>query len=466
MITGDYHHTAIAVARDVGIVASDSRVLVIDAANRPQSCSVQPSASANDSQKSQAFSDHPQAAETTPAVPQQPACTALQLLHASCAAIPSQGTGPCHTHRHEQTHGAGADRLPPKHVRWSQATPSLSPACTEDEQGHPGGGDAGDDLAPVDWQIHAGDEQASVGDQAYPQPAADVASQLPSVHSFAQQEALLPFPAKPIGSKVLGGVDSTTDDSSQPWPGSLPLASITAHHAVLQSQVAARRPSASTIPASTAPAGTTSQQPEAASLRFVTGDDDKEWDAMQALTAVAEGRLQCAVTGEAFQLLLQLPNESALGTVMRNVVVFARMKPHQKGQVMNLLNARGLHHMYAGEPRHIQVYIPSCQVPPPPPLAPADSTPNPSPVPPALLTPPFRSLFGAYSEPMHQRCTICWKAKAPTGIYAPLKSLQSLGNLVAEGAVVSQWLFMLMLQAAVAVVITLSRVFATLCCHN
>jgi len=37
------------------------------------------------------------------------------------------------------------------------------------------------------------------------------------------------------------------------------------------------------------------------------------------------------VTGEAFELLLQLPDHSVLEAVMQNVVLFARMMPHQKG---------------------------------------------------------------------------------------------------------------------------------------
>ena len=40
---------------------------------------------------------------------------------------------------------------------------------------------------------------------------------------------------------------------------------------------------------------------------------------------------------------------------MRNVVVFARMKSHQKGQVMDLLGERGLHQIFKGQPRHVPV---------------------------------------------------------------------------------------------------------------
>ena len=65
--------------------------------------------------------------------------------------------------------------------------------------------------------------------------------------------------------------------------------------------------------------------------------------------------MQCAVTGDALEHMLQLEDTSLLEAVMRNAVVFARMKPHQKGQVMDLLGAVGIHQLFDGQPRHIQV---------------------------------------------------------------------------------------------------------------
>ena len=96
-------------------------------------------------------------------------------------------------------------------------------------------------------------------------------------------------------------------------------------------------------------------QSTAKRLRFTTGDIGREQDPTEALTAMAQGQLRTAVTGEAFELLLQLPDESALYAVMQNVVVFARMKPHQKGQVMQLLGLRGLHQRCHGGRRHLSV---------------------------------------------------------------------------------------------------------------
>ena len=53
--------------------------------------------------------------------------------------------------------------------------------------------------------------------------------------------------------------------------------------------------------------------------------------------------------------MLQQANLAVVETLMRNTVVFARMKSHQKGQVMDLLSSRGLHQSYQGQQRHIPV---------------------------------------------------------------------------------------------------------------
>ncbi|KAL0030094.1 hypothetical protein WJX79_006699 [Trebouxia sp. C0005] len=74
----------------------------------------------------------------------------------------------------------------------------------------------------------------------------------------------------------------------------------------------------------------------------------------EAISSMTEGRMQCAVTGDAFEHLLQMLDVSLLEAVMRNAVVFSRMQPHQKGQVMDLLGTRGIHQQYEGQPRHIE----------------------------------------------------------------------------------------------------------------
>lgn len=68
-----------------------------------------------------------------------------------------------------------------------------------------------------------------------------------------------------------------------------------------------------------------------------------------------QGSAQCCVTGPALEHMLQQADTSVLETVMANVSVFARMRSQQKGQVMDLLGSRGLHHNLDGLQRHIPV---------------------------------------------------------------------------------------------------------------
>ncbi|KAL0049927.1 hypothetical protein WJX82_000871 [Trebouxia sp. C0006] len=89
-------------------------------------------------------------------------------------------------------------------------------------------------------------------------------------------------------------------------------------------------------------------------LTFVMSISGQALPAAEALNGLAEGQLQCALTGDAFKHMLRQCDLSVLETVMRNTVVFARMKPHQKGQVMDLLGSRGLHQVNHGQWCHIQ----------------------------------------------------------------------------------------------------------------
>ena len=81
----------------------------------------------------------------------------------------------------------------------------------------------------------------------------------------------------------------------------------------------------------------------------------------EALAALAEGQTQCAVTGEALDFLLQHHDVSVLDTVMRSAVVFSRMKPYQKGQVMDLLGTRGIQQLVDGQLHTIEVSVAALQ---------------------------------------------------------------------------------------------------------
>lgn len=86
-----------------------------------------------------------------------------------------------------------------------------------------------------------------------------------------------------------------------------------------------------------------------------TGDVRQDDEATRALTSIAEGQAQCAITGAAFEHLLQQEDLAVLQAVLQNAVVFARMRPHQKAQVLSLLGAGGLHQVFQGRHRHIPV---------------------------------------------------------------------------------------------------------------
>ena len=86
-----------------------------------------------------------------------------------------------------------------------------------------------------------------------------------------------------------------------------------------------------------------------------TGDIRQDQEATRALTSIAEGQAQCAITGAAFEHLLQQQDLAMLRAVLQNAVVFARMRPHQKAQVLSLLGTAGLHQAFQGSHRHIPV---------------------------------------------------------------------------------------------------------------
>ena len=60
-----------------------------------------------------------------------------------------------------------------------------------------------------------------------------------------------------------------------------------------------------------------------------------------AYALIAEGH-QCTITGSVFAYLLQHAEPTLLETVLRNVAVCARMKSHQKAQLVQLLGTHGL----------------------------------------------------------------------------------------------------------------------------
>ena len=272
MITGDYHHTAIAVARDVGIVKPQGMVIVIDTATSSQPILNPPLLTPHDSL--------------------QPP---LQIPHTLGGTLPSADW-----HRFlsiQQLPGA---------VQQADDRHSRNDDQSQDQQHVALTADPVIKTRHVSWDHVLEDNTGmSQGKQAVlPQSSAAVKTNHVS--------KLLQFPAL---AKAKSGL--ALSETPQPVP-----------------------PESRRLPWE--------------GLTFVAAGLGN-LNASQALAALAAGQMQCAVTGDALESLLQQRDLSSLETVMSNAVVFSRMQPHLKGQVMDLLSTRGMHQLFDGQPRFIQV---------------------------------------------------------------------------------------------------------------
>ncbi|DBA85716.1 hypothetical protein WJX77_011623 [Trebouxia sp. C0004] len=261
MITGDYHHTAIAVGKHVGMIKPQGQVVVLDTAAQAKS-TVAVSSSA------------------TPCLQHPDTVTAQQ---ASCAA------------QQHATWQPPVTRLMSKRVSCVQ-----NPDAEEGQHQH---------------QLSANHHPQ--GDDRQAENAAAVASE--------------PGTLQP---QQLSGQDCSPAES----PVKVLLCSV--------SPPCASMPASPVMPPENLRPGTLE------GLRFSVGSGEI-CDSSVALSAMAEGQMQCAVTGKALERLLQLSDLSVLETVMRSAVVFSRMQPHQKGQVMDLLGMMGIHQIFNGQSRFI-----------------------------------------------------------------------------------------------------------------
>ncbi|KAL0024457.1 hypothetical protein WJX77_006172 [Trebouxia sp. C0004] len=73
------------------------------------------------------------------------------------------------------------------------------------------------------------------------------------------------------------------------------------------------------------------------------GGGCEEVDSHTAITSLAQGSVRCCVTGPALEHILQKADAPLVETIMRSLVVCARMRSHQKAQVMDLLGPTGLY---------------------------------------------------------------------------------------------------------------------------
>ncbi len=262
MITGDYHHTAIAVAKHIGMIKPQGQLVIIDIVAQAESAiAVSPPAAS--------CLKHP---DTTPAqqagvaaqqhVTWQPPVTRLDSKPVSCVQNPDAEEGQNQHQLSANDQSQGDDRQAD-----SAAALVCEPGTLQPQQL------SGQDCSPAESRVKV------------------------LLHSLSPPYASIPTPP------------------GNPRPGTLK------------------------------------------GLRFSTGSGEM-YDPSEALSAMAEGQMQCAVTGPALEGLLQLSDLSVLETVMRSAVVFSRMQPHQKGQVMDLLGMMGIHQIFNGQSRFIPVLLP------------------------------------------------------------------------------------------------------------
>ena len=307
MVTGDYHYTATSVARQVGMIPPEGQVMLIQADSefRSLSLSLDPNVRA----------DERESWPDSPASPMMPFKSSTR-----------------------------SQRLPSLHCQSAPTTPhGLSVGMSDSgSQLQLGSGQAAQ-LKKAKSALRLDTSEQSGGMM--------VSFSLPprrqQLQSMAQQQDSF----QP---------DSSEMDGQLPWHLQAAPASSTQHQGHPQS-VAEQPHTAAGHPRSSAghPLSSPGHPQHTCQGLRVTLEGRQEafsgQSALQALTAVAQGQAQCCITGPAFAHLLQHADVSLLESVMQNVVVFARMQSHQKGQVMDLLGGRGLHQVLSGEQRHIQV---------------------------------------------------------------------------------------------------------------
>ncbi len=269
MITGDYHHTAIAVAKDVGMVKPGRQIVVIDTTQQQE---LQPENSPTSSQSAGRAAAPSNIVHPWGVNPQ----------------VTLGGTSQCSDDGEvQQQVMTPALRKVTKQVRW---TPSPS----------------GDKTQPQSRQDAAAPHQATSPAYYASWRSASAPSQILATSSFELEPSV-----------------TISNHAGPPMPPPLALAPA-------QSQRLLE------------------------GLRFQMAGGHC-LDASEVVNALAEGQMQCAVTGDALEALLQQHDLSLLETVLRNAVVFSRMKPHQKGQVMDMLGINGIHQLINGRLRYIPV---------------------------------------------------------------------------------------------------------------
>ncbi|KAL0030049.1 hypothetical protein WJX79_003470 [Trebouxia sp. C0005] len=337
MITGDYHHTAVAVARDVGMVKPDGQVVVIDIAHK------EPHQDQSAAQTSDAGNSVVSSPLSTPVVSfrRRNADSAQGFAAQPEPAQQGVSASVAHAWSRASTEAANPSRLSLEAARPSRISFEGLPPSRISLEGQ----------KSSRMSIEGKDRR----DLPFKAPATRPLAEAVSAH-WALSEAA---PALPL-AKIELAFDKQPLAHNDVVHGKAPFEA--AHHEALapygpayQSSFSKRQPvkASSLIRLPIKSCGF--HDFALKGLTFTLGTSRHQtMDPSEAFTSITEGTLQCAVTGDAFEHLLQMRDVSLLEAVMRNAVAFSRMQPHRKGQVMNLLGTGGIHQQFEGQPRHIQ----------------------------------------------------------------------------------------------------------------
>ena len=313
MVTGDYHYTAVAVAKGAGMIRPHGKLVIIQAASE---------ASAADAFL-KSVPKHPKAAVSCFSTPGQSQHVTFGDLERRLAALASLQ----HSAITEESHQGGPCALPP--VQMTEHAMKPPP-------------------------LHGRQQPSIFTKQLLLQRSANSRHMCSHVLATDRCNMLL---SQTHGGQQQGILQLACDQ--QP-PVQLPQSLLTPYE-LQRSQHCVKLAHA---PDHDLPIPGIQQQSQirglTAGLLFLTegySPGQEPQTALDCVHSIAQGEVQCCVTGPAFEQLLQHAEPALLECVMRHAVVFARMKSQQKGQVVELLSHRGLHQMVQGQEHHIPVSL-------------------------------------------------------------------------------------------------------------
>ena len=396
MITGDYHHTAVAVARDVGMVKPDGQVVVIDAAHKEVPHQDQSAAQTPDAGNSvvsspwftpvvsfrQRNADFTQGFAAQPEQAQQGVDASASVAHPWSRASTEAANPSRLSFEAARSSRVSFEGIPPSRMSLEGQKPSRmsiegkerrdlpfkSPATrppAEAVSAHWVPSEAAPALPSPRTELLFDNQPLAHGNVVRgkaPFKAAHQEAQAPyeSAHQSSlskrqpfKASSLIRLPSETATSMSASPPESSRVSPNSSRPTSQALLHVSQH--LIQSSISKIiRPFRHTWDSS--PAVKRFDNYALEGLSFTSGTGKHHiMDPFEAFASMTEGTMQCAITGDAFEHLLQMPDVVLLEAVMRNAVVFSRMQPHQKGQVMDLLGTRGIHQQYEGQPRHVQV---------------------------------------------------------------------------------------------------------------